>query len=110
MIGICFSCRLGAVGGRITSYSYTNTPFPLWAPRLILLEALSSPGGGRKSNQRRLTGEIALRTLGGTRRVDVCVAAPAGARDFDLFVGIHAFIIHSCNSRSHNCKYYFIIL
>ena len=39
--------RLGAVGGRITSYSYTNTPFPLWAPRLILLEALSSPGGSK---------------------------------------------------------------
>ena len=59
--------RLGAVGGRITSYSYTNTPFPLWAPRLILLEALSSPGGGRKSNQRRLTVEIALRIPTRTR-------------------------------------------
>ena len=62
------------------------------------------PGGGsRKSNQRRLTGAIALRTLGGTRRVDVCVAAPAGARDFDLFVGeilfMHLSFIHATVAR-----------
>ena len=45
--------------------------------------------GGRQSNQRRLPVEIALRTLGGTRRVDVCVAAPAGARDLDVCVGTY---------------------
>ena len=57
----------------------------------------------RKSNQRRLTGEIALRTLGGTRRVDVCVAASAGVRDFDLFVGeilfMHLSFIHATVAR-----------
>jgi hypothetical protein len=57
---------------------------------------ISSPAGGstiwQQSNQRRLAVEIALRTLGGTRRVDVCVAAPAGARDLDVCGNVFRFL------------------
>jgi len=53
-----------------------------YCTRIAILIAIARP----------LAVEIALRTLGGTRRVDVCVAAPAGARDLDVGGNVFRFL------------------
>ena len=60
-------------GIAILQYSYCN---------IAILIAIARP----------LAFEIALRTLGGTRGVDVCVAAPAGARDLDVGGNVFRFL------------------
>ena len=59
--------------------------------------------GGRQSNQRRLAVVIALRTVVGTRRVDVCVAAPAGARDLDVCGNV--FRTPDCRNRAAHTRW-----